>query len=147
MNLKLSYSIFLLVLTHSAHAVNMHTATDPTSQMFWVLLLIFFIIIGFASCAYVWLNQNTKRNPSLSRPQRNTNKTLSFPRPNAKKHSNGCLIAALIMVMVLILPPLLLLGLCGILSKIPSDQSFGQGVFAVIAIFIIGAVILIKKLR
>ena len=145
MNLKLSYLIFLLVLAHSAHAVNMRTATDPTSQMFWVLLLIFFIIIGFASCAYVWLNQNTKRNPSLSRPQRNTNKAFSFPRPNAKKHSNGCLIAALIMVMVL--PPLLLLGLCGVLSKIPSEQSFGQGVFAVIVISILGVVFLINELR
>ena len=145
MNLKLTYLILLLVMAHSAHAVNMRTATDPTSPIFWVLLLIFLIIIGFAFYAYVWLNQNTKRNPSLSRPQRNTNKALSFPRPNAKKHSNGCLIAALIMVMVL--PPLLLLGLCGVLSKIPSDQSFGQGVFAVIVISIIGVVILINKLR
>ena len=115
MNLKLTYLILLLVMAHSAHAVNMRTATDPTSPIFWVLLLIFLIIIGFVSYAYVWLNQNTKRNPSLSRPQRNTNKTLSFPRPNAKKHSNGCLIAALIMVMVLILPPLLLLGLCSLM--------------------------------
>ena len=145
MNLKLTYLILLLVMAHSAHAVNMRTATDPTSPIFWVLLLIFLIIIGFVSYAYVWLNQNTKRNPSLSRPQRNTNKAFSFPRPNAKKHSNGCLIAALIMVMVL--PPLLLLGLCGVLSKIPSDQSFGQGVFAVIVISIIGVVILINKLR
>ena len=145
MNLKLTYLILLLVMAHSAHAANMRTATDPTSPIFWVLLLIFLIIIGFVSYAYVWLNQNTKRNPSLSRPQRNTNKAFSFPRPNAKKHSNGCLIAALIMVMVL--PPLLLLGLCGVLSKIPSDQSFGQGVFAVIVISIIGVVILINKLR
>ena len=84
-----------------------------------------------------------------SEPQQPDTKTPTEKSPKFKstKQSNGCLIVALITVMILILPPLLLLGLCGVLSKIPSDQSFGQGVFAVIAIFIIGAVILIKKLR
>ena len=84
-----------------------------------------------------------------SEPQQPDTETPTEKPPKFKntKKSNGCLIAALIMVMILILPPLLLLGLCGVLSKIPSDQSFGQGVFAVIVISIIGVVILINKLR
>ena len=84
-----------------------------------------------------------------SEPQQPDTETPTEKPPKFKntKKSNGCLIAALIMVMVLILPPLLLLGFCAVLSGNPSDQSFGLGVFAVIIISILGVVFLINELK
>ncbi len=84
-----------------------------------------------------------------SEPQQPDTETPTEKPPKFKntKKSHGCLIAALIMVMVLILPPLLLLGFCAVLSGNPSDQSFGLGVFAVIVISILGVVFLINELR
>ena len=84
-----------------------------------------------------------------SEPQQPDTETPTEKPPKFKntKKSNGCLIAALIMVMVLILPPLLMLGFCAVLSGNPSDQSFGLGVFAVIVISILGVVFLINELK
>ena len=84
-----------------------------------------------------------------SEPQQPDTETPTEKPPKFKntKKSNGCLIAALITVMVLILPPLLLLGFCAVLSSNPGDQYFGLGVFAVIVISIIGVVKLINKFR
>ena len=84
-----------------------------------------------------------------SEPQQPDTETPTEKPPKFKntKKSNGCLIAALIMVMILILTPLLLLGFCAVLSGNPSDQSFGLGVFAVIVISILGVVFLINELR
>ena len=56
-----------------------------------------------------------------SEPQQPDTETPTEKPPKFKntKKSNGCLIAALIMVMILILPPLLLLGFCAVLSGNP----------------------------
>ena len=71
----------------------------------------------------------------------------SEPQQADAKKSNGCLIAASIAVMILILSPLLLLGLCAFLSSDSGDQYFGLGVFAVIVISILGVVFLINELK
>lgn len=129
MNLKLSYSIFLLVLTHSAHAAFKHTAPAPSSQLTWVFPLIALTLIVFALCAYFWLTQGskrkltsllTKKSPVINPPNlqhRHTNKTLTFPRPDSKNSkespaTNIMLFIILGIFILFLMSPIILFGLC-----------------------------------
>ena len=129
MNLKLSYSIFLLVLTHSAHAAFKHSAPAPSSQLTWVFPLIILTLIVFALCAYFWLNLDskrkltsflTKKSPVINPPNlqhRHTNKTPYLPSPDSK-HSKlspaekVMIFTTLSIIILFLMPPIILFGLC-----------------------------------